>query len=266
VTEKRFNPNESADLRKRAEEKARSNAAAAGAVTRKSLSPGETRQVLHELRVHQIELEMQNEELRRAQVELEAVRARYFDLYDLAPVSYFTLSEKGLIMEANLTAAELLGMAKTTLVKHPFTRFILPDDQDLYNKHRKRLFETGAPQGCELRLLKKDGARLWARLEATVVQNAGDAAMCRLMASDITGRKRAEEALQKAFDEIKTLRGIVPICASCKMIRDDKGYWNHVETYVSDHTEAQFSHGICPECKKKLYPELEQDHCKAPNN
>jgi PAS domain S-box-containing protein len=264
VTEKRSNPDDSANLRKRAEEKFRSDAAAAGATTRKSPSPGETQQALHELRVHQIELEMQNEELRRAQVDLEALRSRYFDLYDLAPVSYFTLSEKGLIMEANLTAAELLGMAKTTLVKHPFTRFILPGDQDIYHKHRKRLFETGAPQGCELRLLKKDGARLWAWLEATVARNAGEAPVCRLMASDITLRKQAEEALQKAFDQIKTLRGIVPICASCKMIRVDKGYWNHVESYVSDHTEAQFSHGICPECKKKLYPELEKDHWKAP--
>jgi DNA-binding response OmpR family regulator len=62
--------------------------------------------------------------------------------------------------------------------------------------------------------------------------------------------------LQRALAEIKTLRGIVPICASCKKIRDDKGYWNLVEDYVRDHTEAEFSHGICPECIKKLYPEF----------
>jgi phosphoserine phosphatase RsbU/P len=65
------------------------------------------------------------------------------------------------------------------------------------------------------------------------------------------------EELRQAFEQIKTLRGIVPICAGCKQIRDDRGYWNQVEIYVRDHTEAQFSHGICPDCMKKLYPDYE---------
>jgi len=66
------------------------------------------------------------------------------------------------------------------------------------------------------------------------------------------------EELRRAFDQIKTLRGIVPICANCKKIRDDQGYWNQVEVYVRDHTEAEFSHGLCPECLKNLYPEFGQ--------
>ena len=90
-----------------------------------ALSPEEIRQILHELRVHQIELEMQNEELRLAQAELDAARVRYFDLYDLAPVGYFTVSEKGLIIEANLTAAALLGVARGKLVNQPISQFIL---------------------------------------------------------------------------------------------------------------------------------------------
>jgi PAS domain S-box-containing protein len=81
------------------------------------------------------------------------------------------------------------------------------------------------------------------------------------VAWEITRRKRVEEALeqernrlQKALDEVKTLRGIIPICSSCKQIRDDKGYWRQVERYISDHIDAEFTHGICPECMKKLYP------------
>ncbi|MCK5077058.1 MAG: hypothetical protein KAR38_11815, partial [Calditrichia bacterium] len=79
---------------------------------------------------------------------------------------------------------------------------------------------------------------------------------------DITERKKAEEEkeklnteLQTALAEVKTLRGIIPICSSCKKIRDDKGYWNQIESYIREHSDAQFSHSICPDCAKRLYPE-----------
>ena len=180
-------------LRKRAEEKFRSDDAAFEAETPKPLSPGETRQALHELRVHQIELELQNEELRRAQVDLEALRARYFDLYDLAPVGYFTLNETGFIVEANLMASELLGTERISLINKPLSGFVIPKDQDIYYKHRIHLFEKNAPQQCELRLVKKDGSRFWARLDSTVMQSADGMAVCRVVMSDITIQKRAEE-------------------------------------------------------------------------
>ena len=146
---------------------------------------------------------MQNEELHRTQVELEASRARYFDLYDLAPVGYVTLSEQGLILEANLTAATLLGVARGALVKRPLPRFILPEDQDIYYRHRKQLFETSAPQVCELRMLRADAAPFWARLEATAAQDADGAPVCRIVVSDITAHKQAEEALRESREELK---------------------------------------------------------------
>ena len=161
------------------------------------LSPEESRRALHELRVHQIELEMQNEELRRTQEELEVSRARYFDLYDLAPVGYFTLGEQGLILEANLTAAKLLGVARGALVMQPLSRFIFPGDQDIHYRHRKQLLETGAPQSWELRLLRKDGEPFWARVEATTAQDADGAALWRAVVSDITERKFEDEAKTK---------------------------------------------------------------------
>ena len=159
------------------------------------LSPEETQRTLHELRVHQIELEMQNEELRRVQAELEDSRASYVDLYDFAPVGYCTLSEEGFILKANLTAASLLGVSRSTLVGERFTRFIVPEDEDVYYYRRERLFETGAPQSCELRLVRKDASPFWARVEVTAAQDAGGTPMSRIVMSDITELKRKEEAL-----------------------------------------------------------------------
>src|SRR4030042_3725035 len=112
MNENRSHPSDAADLRKRAEKKLKANEAR----PQESLSPEETRRLLHELSVHQIELEMQNEELRRTQQELETARARYRDLYDLAPVGYFVLSEKGSILEANLRAATLFGTPRVELL------------------------------------------------------------------------------------------------------------------------------------------------------
>jgi PAS domain S-box-containing protein len=179
-----------------------------------AMSPDEAKRLLHELLVHQIELEIQNEDLRRAQAELGASQARYFDLYDLAPVGYVTVSEKGLILEANLTAATLLGVTKSALVREPISRFIIKEDQDLYYRHRKQLFETHSassgqaeePQACELRMVKMDGTTFWAHLEATAVQApstssgpASDGApVCRVVLSDITERSRAEETLRES--------------------------------------------------------------------
>ena len=115
------------------------------------LSPEAARRALYELRMHQVELEMQNEELRRTEQELEHSRARYFDLYDLAPVGYFALSEQGLILEANLTAARLLGVERGALVNQPLSRFVLREDQDIYYLRRKALLESGAHRrgSCE---------------------------------------------------------------------------------------------------------------------
>ena len=196
---------DAAELRRRAEEDARFPETE----DLDALSPEQIRRTFHELRVHQIELEMQNEELRRTQAELGAAQARYIDFYDLAPVGYLTLSEPGLILEANLTAATILGVTPDALVERPFTRFVLPEDQDLHYLHTKRLCETGAadatsvpqagaPQAYELRMLQGDGTAFWAHLEVTAARDAGGAPVRRIVMSDITERKRAEEALRES--------------------------------------------------------------------
>jgi len=189
-------------LRKRAEALAAERAG--GIPENPQMLPIEvTRRALHELRVHQIELEMQNEELRRTQEELEASRARYFDLYDLAPVGYFTLSEQGLILEANLTAAKLLGVARGALVKQPLSRFVLREDQDIYYLHRKALMEKGAPQAWELRMLKDDAAPFWVRVEATTAMGTDGVFVCRAVVSNITETKRAQRLIQTHSAELQ---------------------------------------------------------------
>ncbi|MFH2047719.1 MAG: PAS domain-containing protein [Pseudomonadota bacterium] len=159
--------------------------------------------------MHQIELEMQNDELRRIQVELGAAGARYFDLYDLAPVGYVTVSEKGLILEANLTAATLLGVGRGELIKQPFSRFILKENQDIYYLHRKKLFEAysantaqdAEPQAYELRMGKKDETIFWAHLTITVSHDTDCTPVCRITINDITKLKQAEEDAKRIARE-----------------------------------------------------------------
>ncbi len=168
-----------------------------------AMSPEATQQTLHELRVHQIELEMQNEELRRAHVELDASRARYFDLYDLAPVGYCSLSEQWLILQANLTAATQLGVARGSLFGKPLSRFIHKEDADNFYLLRKQLIETGEPQSRELRMVRNDGTPFWAHLAAIVAQGEGGVPECRIVLSDVSARKQAEHNLRLAHDELE---------------------------------------------------------------
>ena len=195
---------QAAALRKRAEEIAQETADQSPANFDK-ISPAKIKKTLHELRVHQIELEMQNEELQRTQTQLDAQRERYFDLYDLAPIGYVTVSEQGIILEANLTAVTMLGVTRRMLVRQPLTSFIIKEDQNIYYLHRKRLFETGKPQAYELRMMKKDETYFWAMMKMTAAKDADGAPVCRVVLSDITERKLAEEVLRESEEKHKRM-------------------------------------------------------------
>ncbi|MBE3042232.1 PAS domain S-box protein [Candidatus Bathyarchaeota archaeon] len=211
MTIKKNDHDDSADLCKRAKEIAREKAAHSPLVrdsqgspeTLEARSSKKARRTLEELRAHQIDLEMQNEELRRAQAELDAARARYFDLYELAPGGYCTLSEQGLILEANLATATLLGVARSALVKKALSRFILRKDQDIYFRHHIQLFETGAPQVYELRMLRRESPHFMARVEATVAQDADGRRVCRIVVSDITAPNIIKEAFRRKAKDLQ---------------------------------------------------------------
>jgi formate hydrogenlyase transcriptional activator len=186
-------------LRKRAEEFLNKHPEAI-----KEIASVDVKKLVEDLHVHQIELEIQNEELRRAQLELEASRDRYSDLYDFAPVGYATVSEKGLILQANLSCAVMLGIERSSLIRKPFSRFITKDDQDVFYLHQKKLFETKAKQVCELKLIRKDRTQFYAQLESIVVKDSKkDIPQTRTTITDINDRKLVEEALRKAYEELE---------------------------------------------------------------
>jgi PAS domain S-box-containing protein len=174
------------DLRRRAEARAEETPEA-DSPEAQGLSPNEVRGMLHELKVHQIELEMQNEELRKSRAELEASHARYFELFDLAPVGYFTLTEDAQILEANLTGSNLLGVPRSQLLDRPFTRFIFPDDQDGYYHHRREVVRAGTPATRKLRMVRADGSTFHALLESAPASEADDRATFRTVVSEIRG-------------------------------------------------------------------------------
>ncbi len=162
-------------------------------------------ELLHELRVHQIELEMQNEELRRAQLDLQESRQRFSDLYDFAPVGYFTFTREALIKEVNLTGAMLLKTARQTLINKRFRPLIAPSDLDLWNRHFLNVLREGEKQTCDLTLKRQDGSAFVAGLESIRMGVSGGGFEVHTTVTDISERKRVEAALIESENRYRDL-------------------------------------------------------------
>ncbi len=185
------------DLHRKAEEEARIKAIKMQDNI-ETLSPAEARNMLYELRMHQTELEMQNEELSRVQEEEHKLYKHYFDLYNSAPIGYITIIETGLILDTNLTAASMLGINRDELVNRSMTSFILAADLDIYCRHSSQLFKTGEQQICELRLLRKNSSHIWMQLNFALIRNFfEEVSVCRVIFSDISRLKQLEQELEK---------------------------------------------------------------------
>ncbi len=161
------------------------------------MSAAEAQKLIYELQVHQIELELQNEELMQSQQELELARGRYFELYDLAPVGYCTLSAQGLILEVNLTGAALLGLERKTLLNSFFARYIEAEDAENYHRRRWAVLQSGIPQAWELRLVRGDGTPFWTLLQMALSQDDAARPLFRLVFSDLTEVRRAQVLLRE---------------------------------------------------------------------
>jgi PAS domain S-box-containing protein len=163
----------------------------------------DAKRLIQELRVHQIELEMQNEELRKTQVQLEESSSQYADLYDFAPVGYVTLDEQGLILEANLTAASQLGTERARLGKSIFPSYVREQDKEKSRLHIARVFKTRERQTCEARLRARGDEEFYARFESIFIEDKHGTGLCRTSIIDISRSKIAEQELQRAHDEME---------------------------------------------------------------
>jgi PAS domain S-box-containing protein len=165
--------------------------------------------LIHELQVHQLELETQAEDLRRAQFALEESRDKYLDLYEFAPLGYLTLNDKTRVTGANLTGAMLLGVERNTLVNHGFGRFIAPEDLDRWDRYFVSVRQQGEKQTSTLTLIRADGSRFPARLESTRLTGKSDGTTTiRVAISDITDIRQAEEALRETNKKLNLLSSI----------------------------------------------------------
>jgi PAS domain S-box-containing protein len=172
----------------------------------------DVQQLVHELQVHQIELEMQNEELRRTQAEVEAARNSYVDLYDFSLAGHLTLDTHGKIAEANLRAGTLLGINRKELIGQPLARFITRDDQDTFHRHCQDVLKIGTRQICEVRIRKETGASRWVYFESLAVQDESRRIThWRTALLNITERKRAEEAFRRSEGRFRTMFAQAPI-------------------------------------------------------
>lgn len=177
--------------------------------------PGEEllHKLLHELQVHQVELQMQNEALRQAEIAMEESRDRYADLYDFAPIGYLTLSREGMINEINLTAADMLGVVRGKLIKRRFSQFVAEADRDRWYLHFGSVLKHDQRQRCELVFQHEDGSHFNAQLDSLKVRNAlgseeleqapglhtkDGAFSVRIAVTDITERVQAETAVAEA--------------------------------------------------------------------
>jgi PAS domain S-box-containing protein len=190
--------NAATELRCRAETRLRKRPENQRSKVGEPRSAADPQRLLHELQVHQVELEMQNAELQEARDRMEALLEKYTDLYDFAPVGYFSLDEHGRILEVNLTGATLLGVERSRLIGRRLQQFVVPMSRPSFLRFLEQVFAGAGKQACEVTLLNEDGAAFWAELQGVWAASLrGTLKWCRVAVSDITSRKRVEEAQRR---------------------------------------------------------------------
>lgn len=201
-------------------------------------------------------------EQKRTEKALRESEDRYRDLVEYSEYLITTHDLEGNILSVNQRAANLLGYEQSDIINRNIRDLLAPEVKHESDQYLDTILKEKKARGVMLIQTASGEKRVWEYNNSLRMEGA-TARIVRSMAHDITDLKRIENEreklikdLRKALSEVKQLSGLLPICASCKKIRDDKGYWNQIETYIRDRSDAEFSHGICPDCFKKLYPDM----------
>jgi PAS domain S-box-containing protein len=190
---------ESVELRRRAEDRLRRQRTSQRSKTKDAKPAVDTGRLPHELQVHQVELEMQNAELQEVRDRMDIQLEKYTDLFDFAPVGYFSMDDQGRILEVNLTGAALLGVERSRLINQRFPRFVVPESQRTFMAFLERVCAGTGKQVCEAALFRQGEATFWAGLQGTS-GIGGSSKWCRVAVSDVSSRKQAEEVLRRDED------------------------------------------------------------------
>ena len=259
MKQKKNKPQGFESLRRQAEKRLRDKAKD---VT--GMNSNDVQNLIHELEVHQIELEMQNEELRHVQIELAESRDKYVELYDFAPVGYFTFDETARIQDVNLTGADLLGSPRNKLLKKKFSSFVLKGSQDDFYFHCKQLFKTGTHHTCELKLKKQDGALFSAKLDSVAVNDKGkNLIRIRTALTDITESMRAGERVRESEEKLRLMFDqMVSASALTEVIFDKKGKphdYRYLEINpVFEHITGKKRNQVIGKTLLEVFPETER--------
>ena len=209
------------------------------------------------------ELQQKIKELEKETVEHKRAKEELQTILNIVPVIIFQKDRDGKTTRTNQAFDTMIGLSKEEIIGKTTDELFHEHGKDMM-KNDQEVMELGKPKLDIIEHYDSPEGTRWARAgKAPLKDKEGNVVGLIGYAADITEQKQAEEALkqerdklQDALAEVKTLSGLLPICANCKKIRDDKGYWNQIEAYIRDHSEADFSHSICPECAKNIYPEF----------
>lgn len=230
------NLSDAAELRRRAEallrEKQKNQPSAAGT----GRTVHDTQRLVQELQIHQIELEMQNEQLERARAETEVALERYIDLYEFAPSGYFTLGRDGTIRQANLTGSKLLGLDRSRLVNCRFGLFVAESSRPVLLAFMAKVFASYSRETCEAMLLREGKPPFYARIEARCTDDGQE---CRAVVVDITERKRSEEKIQEQASLLELSQDAIYVRSLDEKIQ----YWNKGAEQLYGWTAKEAIHG-----------------------